>query len=354
MTDAPVDRILFDRHRVTGVRMRDGRAIDAHEVILSAGAIETPKLLQLSGIGSGALLQALGIDCLVDRPGVGGHLLEHRYFAMQYRVSHGSANRSMRGIGLAPSLAAWFLGRRGVLARNMFDVGGFVRTRPDVDRADGQVGLGLYTLAVKDGQVTTTDWPGITIGGYQTRPDSEGRIDIVSADPLAAPRIDANYFATENDRATSVALFRWIRAFVARPALAAFAPTEVVPGAAIDSDDDILEAILRIGASGKHVAGTCRMGRDADAVVDPALRVRGVDGLRVVDTSIFPTMVSGNTNGPMMAAALRRVKSFSMFPSSGHPSSHFLPGGLAKIRSGSTGDDGARRSVSIEDDSIFY
>jgi choline dehydrogenase-like flavoprotein len=311
LTETQALRILFEGNRAVGVevRTREGsRIIRAHDTILCAGAIESPKLLQLSGIGPGAILRAAGVNVLADRPAVGGNLIEHRYFAMQYRVARGSTNAAHRGPGLLPTAAAYFLARRGPLTQATFDLGAFVKTRPQLDRPDGQLGIGLYSLTQKNGKITTASWPGISVGGYYTRPKSQGRVDILSPDPAVMPRIDANYFAVEEDRVASVALVRWIRRFMASSTLAPFAPQEMTPGPAMESDEDILDAILRMGSSGKHVLGTCRMGADAESVVDLSLRVRGFEGLRVCDTSVMPTMISGNTNGPVMAVALRAAK----------------------------------------------
>jgi choline dehydrogenase-like flavoprotein len=195
----------------------------------------------------------------------------------------------------------YFLMRRGVLTNSTFDLGGFVRTMPDLDRPDGQVGVGLFSF----GPAGINDHPGMTMFGYFLRPESQGRIEIRSRDPDQTPFIDANYLATEKDRAHTVSLMGYIRRIGAQPALAPYIAAEVLPGADIVSDEALIEASFAYGTSGYHAAGTCRMGADATAVLDPELRVRGVEGLRVVDTSIMPELISGNTNAPAMAIAWR-------------------------------------------------
>jgi len=308
VTDTDVVDLIFDAHRVTGVRLRDTRGLRTvmarREVILSAGAIESPKLLQRAGIGPGALLTSLGIPVRVDAPGVGRNLREHRTVSISYRLTRGGYNAWLRGPGLYASALRYFLMRRGALTGSTFDLGGFVRTMPGLDRPDGQVGVGLFSF----GPAGVSEHPGMTMFGYFMRPESQGRIEIRSPDPDQAPFIDANYLAAEKDRAHTVSLMRYIRRIGAQPALAPYVAGEVLPGADMLSDDALIEASFTYGTSGYHVAGTCRMGSDTAAVVDPELRVRGVEGLRVVDTSVMPDLVSGNTNAPAMAIAWRAAE----------------------------------------------
>ena len=305
-------RIEFRDRRAIGVRVRGEGAersiLARREVIVCAGAIHTPKLLQLSGIGPATVLKEAGLDVLLDAPDVGRNLREHRYLAVQFRVNRGSLNSRLRGLGLARSLMRYFLTSGGPLSHAAHEVGGFVKSRPDLDRPDGQIGVGLYSMKESGQKVAIDDRPGLTIGGYFMRPESRGEIRIRSADPAAAPYIDPNTFAAKIDRDSSVGVFRWIRRLATQPALAPYLEQELTPGLAVQSDDDILEAYLRFGNTAFHVSGTCRMGSDERSVVDPTLKVRGVDRLRVVDTSIMPTLVSGNTNAPAMAIALRAAK----------------------------------------------
>lgn len=304
-TDTDVVALVFEGRRVAGVRVRDAqgeRTIAARrEVILAAGAIQSPKMLQLAGIGPGALLTNLGIPVRVDARDVGRNLREHRTISVSYRLTRGGHNAWLRGPGLYASALRYFLLRRGVLTNSTFDLGGFVRTMPGLDRPDGQIGVGLFSF----GAAGVSEHPGMTMFGYFMRPESQGRIEIRSADPDHAPFIDANYLATEADRAHTVSLMRAIRRIGAQPALAPYVAAEVLPGSDVVSDDALIEASFTYGTTGFHVAGTCRMGTDTAAVLDPELRVRGVEGLRVVDTSIMPELVSGNTNAPAMAIAWR-------------------------------------------------
>lgn len=313
LTATDVLKINFTGTRVANVSLRDKRGTReigvGREVILSAGAIESPKLLQLSGIGPAQLLRQHGIDVVADRAQVGRNLREHVCLPLQYRVRSGSLNRAFRGLGLLGSLWQYYTASGGPLSHAAHEAGGFVRTRPEVERADAQIGVSLHSLAVaRNNQVVPEKEHGLTFYSYFTRPESQGELTIRSADPAAAPAIKANYLASQVDRTAAVALIRWVRRLVAQPALAALVVEELVPGPQYRSDEELLEAALRIGRTAYHVAGTCRMGGDADSVVDPELRVRGVEGVRVVDTSIMPTLPSGNTNAPAMAIALRAAE----------------------------------------------
>lgn len=311
VTDADVIRLLFDGRRAVGVRLRGPggeRDIHAAEIILSAGALNSPKLLQLSGIGPAADLRRAGIDIVVDSPDVGRNMREHRLLAAQFRLRSGSENDQFRGLGLARSLVRYALFGRGPLASAAFEVGGFIRTEPGAGRPDAQLGMGPMSVDRSKPGFTMEREPGALCGGYVMRPESQGTIRIVSPDPDAPAEIDPNYLATDYDRRVSVALFRFIRALFDQPALAPYVVGETAPGIDIHSDEEIVDAFHRIGGSGYHAAGTCRMGTDEASVVDTALRVRGVDGLRVVDISVMPSLVSGNTNAPAMAMAWRAAE----------------------------------------------
>lgn len=307
--ETDVLRIAMDGTRACGVLLRDKqgeRIVSAtREIIVSAGAIHSPKLLQLSGIGPGALLQAHGIPVVVDSANVGRNLREHRYLSTQYRVSGGSLNHRFAGMGLASALIDYLVRRKGPLTHSAHEVGGFVKTRPGLDRPDAQIGFGLYSMHPGDKGVVIDKEPGITILGYFTRPESQGEIRIRSADPQDKPIIEANHFSAEIDRISAVSLFHWLRALGRTPALAEWIVEETLPGPSIRTDADILANAIKLGGTAFHVCGTCRMGSDEAAVLDPELRVRGVQGLRVADTSIMPTIVSGNTNAPAMVIGMR-------------------------------------------------
>jgi choline dehydrogenase len=312
LTGTDVLRIEFNNRRAVGVQVKDRsgtRSIAvAGELILAAGAIESPKLLQLSGIGPGELLHRLGIPVVIDAPSVGSNLHEHRYLAMQYRVTGGSLNHRLSGVGLLRSFLDYTLRSKGALTHSAHEVGGFVKTRPELDRADAQIGVGLYSMSVSGKTVNIDTHPGITIGGYFMRPESQGTIRIQSADPATPPYIDANHLSADIDVRSALSLFRWIRRLAAQPALAPWLVSETTPGAEFQTDEQIIDAFMRFGSTAYHVCGTVRMGNDAGAVLDPQLRLRGIDNLRVADTSIMPTIVSGNTNAPAMVIGLRAAE----------------------------------------------
>jgi choline dehydrogenase len=309
LTGTDVLRIEFQNRRATAIIVRDresARTISvAGELILAAGAIESPKLLQLSGIGPGAHLQSLGIPVVVDAPLIGANLREHRYLAMQYRVTGGSLNNRFSGLGLLRSMLDYTLRSKGPLTHSAHEVGGFVKTRPGLDRPDAQIGLGLYSMSGSGSEVNIDSQPGVTIGGYFMRPESQGSIRIQSPDPATRPYIDANHLSAEIDRSSAVSLFRWIRKLAAQPALAPWLVSATTPGAEIQSDEQIIEAFLQSGNTAYHVCGTVRMGSDSTAPLDPQLRLRGVENVRVADTSIMPTITSGNTNAPAMVVGMR-------------------------------------------------
>jgi choline dehydrogenase len=301
-------KILFDGKRASGLSVRDARGDRTigvnRELIISAGALESPKLLQLSGIGPADLLKAFDIPVIVDAPDVGQNLREHRYLSFTIRVNKGSDNNGLRWPGLGVSALRYFLFGTGPLSYGVHEIIGLVKTDPDLPHADAQIGISLYSsVLTKKGQ-EAEKVPGIAIGGVVARPESRGWLKIKSADPDASPMIDANYFATAQDKAAGIALIRWVRNYIKQPALAPWMPSESFPNGG-DSDEEILETYIDKGMATFHVSGTCRMGSDPQAVVDPELRVKGVAGLRVCDTSIFPTLITGNTNGAAMATAIR-------------------------------------------------
>jgi len=309
ITGARVSRLLFDGSRAVGIELgRSGAAIERigvrREIILSAGALESPKLLQLSGIGDGELLQRLGIPVVAHRPAVGRNLREHLLYMMQWRLRDwaGSENRQYAGPRLAANMLRYALGKRGCLGVGSYPVGGFFRTRHDVDRPDAQLMLAPFSLDFAAGMARMEPFPGFQMFSYGLRPRSQGSLRISSPDPEQPPEIDPNYLSDPEDQAVAVQSMRMMRRIAAATPLKALIAEETRPGPAID-DEAVLEAFRQGGQSGYHACGTCRMGSDADSVVDPHLRVRGVHGVRVMDLSVAPTMISGNTNGPVMAMA---------------------------------------------------
>ncbi|MFM6854041.1 MAG: GMC family oxidoreductase [Sphingopyxis sp.] len=313
MTDAEVDGLIFDGQRVTGVRARRaGQPVELHtrgEVILSAGAMNSPKILQMAGIGNGAHLQSLGIDVKVDNSHVGQHLLEHLGFSMPHRlVKDRGINHRFRGLGLAASVAQYYLTHTGPMATGPFEIGAFARVHPAATRPDCQLFLAGFTFA-RGGDATfpiqlshVEDEPGMTIYGQILNLTSEGALSITSPDATQPMDIAPNWLSTEHDQQTAIAMFRYMRRYMQMPAIAPFVGEELVPGPAVQSDEAILQAFRRLSMCGIHGVATCRMGAPGDGVVDPRTRVYGVEGLRVVDCSIMPGLVSGNTNAPAMAA----------------------------------------------------
>ena len=314
VTETDVLRIEFAGQHASGIRAKDKngeRSIAAaREVIISAGAIQTPLLLQQSGIGPAALLQSLGIPVVVDAPEVGRNLREHRHADLRLQVKSHSQNRDLGGWRAGLSMLRYLAGRKGPMSHSAHEVGGFAKSDPALDHADLQFGLMSVSASSsgKDGDIALDPWPGITFVTYFTRPESQGEVRLTSADPDAAPYINVNHLSAEIDRQRFIGAFRWNRRLAQQAALKGWVVEEPMPSRAIESDEDILANAMSLGGSCFHTAGTARMGNDERAVVDPQLRVRGVTGLRIADTSIMPTLVSGNTNGPAMMVGLRAAE----------------------------------------------
>ncbi|MBX7433899.1 GMC family oxidoreductase N-terminal domain-containing protein [Mycobacterium sp. Y57] len=312
-TNAVVRRILFDNGRAVGLEVADGSGTGEvraeREVIISLGSLNTPKLLQLSGIGPGEVLKSAGVGIYLERENVGRGLREHRCATMRFRLKEDLGyNRQLSGnFAQALTGARYLATRKGPLAAPSFDVLAFVKSRPEVDRVDGQLLLGPWTIPPYNlGEpVAIEREPGISCLGMVLRPTSTGRCEIVSADPDAPLRIDPNYLGSDYDRETIAHLQRKMRAIFEQSPIADRVSRETYPGRSVDSDAELVDAALDGGYCGYHAIGTCAMGPGDDDVVDGRLRVRGVDRLRVVDCSTMPTMVAGNLNGPMMAMAWR-------------------------------------------------
>jgi choline dehydrogenase-like flavoprotein len=314
VTDTLVERVLFEGTRAVGVRSRKGGAVQdffaGREVILAAGAIQSPCLLQLSGVGPADYLKSIGVTVVGDNPNVGANLLEHRPFPLQYRLRNAMGyNREHRGWRLAFNGLRYYLNRSGIMAAGFHDTAAFFKSTPGAERADAQVLMTPFSLAlnlIQGGEgVQFEREPGMQFLACQMRPESQGSIRIRSAAANATPIIKPNYLATQGDRRIAIDTFRYVRRLAQQEALKPYLCGETTPGRNIHSDDEIIDFINRDGLCGYHAVGTCRMGEDRGSVLDSKLRVRGVQALRVVDCSIMPTMVSGNTNGPTMALAWR-------------------------------------------------
>jgi len=319
MTNVSVNRVLFEDKRAVGVACRIGgapRELQARgEVILCAGTLKSPQILQLSGIGPGPLLRQAGIAVLHDSPGVGHNMREHFTITVTHRLRESfGENREYRGLRLLGNLARYYLLGRGPLRWSVFPMGGFARSpgaaRPDIQFFSGALSFdsaGGSTAVVS--RVTPGKLPGLTCFACFMHPDSRGSVTIRSADPDAPPLIQPNWLSTEHDRQAAIHVLRFVRTMLRKPALARFLGEEVTPGAEVDdSDEALLSAYTRYGSTANHAVATCAMGPAPTDVVDNRLRVRGVQNLRVVDCSVLPTLPSGNTNAPVMAVAWRAAE----------------------------------------------
>ncbi|MDB6105747.1 MAG: oxidoreductase [Gammaproteobacteria bacterium] len=312
LTRTDVVRIVIENRRVTGVQLRDRDGMRIlkcrREVICSAGALESPKLLQLSGIGPAALLRSLGIEVIADLPNVGRNMRDHVGIETKFRVTRGSLNQEFHGLRLVWNMLRYFANKTGPMALAASEFNGLFRSDPSLPRPDCQIMGGLYTMfRTEEGLMLETE-PGLTISGFHLHPQSQGDTAIRSRDWTVPPIVNANYLATEGDRRAIMSMVKFYRKVSTQPALVPFLVSELVPGPAIQTDDDLMKDILERGVTAYHVSGTCRMGSDPESVVDPQLRVRGVQGLRVCDTSIFPDLMASNTNAPAMAAGKRASK----------------------------------------------
>ena len=301
ITDAHVTRVLLEGTRAVGVEwLEQGTIRSARcdgEVILSGGTIQSPQVLQLSGIGPAAVLEKAGVKVVLDRSQVGANLQDHYQARTIIRLrKRMSLNDQVRNpIALGRMGLEWLLQNRGPLTVGAGQVGGFARTEhARDDRADMQFNV-MPVSVDKPGDPLHT-FSGFTASACQCRPLSRGSIGIVSGDPLVQPRIAPNYFAEEHDRKVIVAGLRMLREIYRQPVFRELWDQEVVPGETAASDADLYEFARTKGGTVFHPVGTCRMGEDAEAVVDSRLRVRGIEGLRVIDASVMPTMVSANTN----------------------------------------------------------
>jgi choline dehydrogenase len=304
LTNATVTRTRFVGTRAVGVAcslndaVREFRA--EREVLLCAGALQSPKILQLSGIGPADHLRSLKLTVICDSPGVGANLRDHWGLRLQYRVLGASDhNPWLRRVRLWMSAARYLISRTGVLSTAASEVGAFVKAMPGASRPDAELQIGIPGVS----QIAFL--PSLECTVRSLRPESRGTVMIRCADPTSPPVIHANVLSAEYDRQLTVHMIRYARHLLRQSPLQKHLAEETFPGRGCSSPEQIIDICRRLGSPGSHFAGTCRLGHDPMAVVDPMLRVRGVSGLRVVDCSIMPTLVSGNTNGPVMAIAWR-------------------------------------------------
>lgn len=313
VTGTLADRVLLAGKRAVGIACRrsgeraEYRVNNGGEIVLSAGAVQSPKILQLSGIGPGAHLQSLGIEVVHDSPHVGRHMREHWLIFQQYRLRHASDsyNNQFGGFNLIKNVLKYVLLRNGPMAYSSSEVAAFVRVLPESSRPDAQLMFSPYSIDLALGGVALEKQPGMQFYPYGLRPTSEGSVRIQSADPETQIQINPNYLATDYDRRVAVGMVHYVRKFMQQEPLRSYVVGENAETRDAHTDEEILAAYKPYGHSGYHAVGTCRMGRDEESVLDERLRVRGVEGLRVMDCSVCPEMIAGNTNAPMMAMGWR-------------------------------------------------
>lgn len=305
MGKALATRIIIKNRRAVGVEfVRDGISQTVHasgEVILAGGAMNSPQVLELSGIGQGDLLRGMGIEVLHDLPGVGENLRDHYYAPLTFRLKHGTPALAAQaiGFGLAKSVLRYAIRRSGLLSLGVASVAAFAESREGLVSPDIQFAMSPIvgaTDAKKANAAGVDPLPGITIGPMAVRPESRGSIHLRSADPAAHPAIKPNYLTDRQDVDVLVKGMRIAREIAAAPPLGAMVDHELAPGAQAQTDEELLAYAKASGQSSYHPVGTCAMGRRPGSVVDARLRVHGIESLRVVDASIMPTLITGNTN----------------------------------------------------------
>jgi choline dehydrogenase len=275
----------------------------SREVVLAAGTVQSPQLLELSGVGQPDLLRAHGIEVVHELPGVGENLHDHYIVRLTFRIRDArTLNERLRGLSLLAEVAKFALGGTGGLTSPAGIVFGFVSTRPELASPDVQYHIAHASFRDPKNRILDR-FPGLTIGPCQLRPLSRGSLHIHSADPFAAPRIAPNFLHEAEDRETLIAGMRVARELAAAAPLAPYIVGEEVPGPQTNTDAELLDYATRTGATVYHPVGTCKMGGDPMAVVDEELHVHGLEGLRVIDASIMPRLTSGNTNAPAIMIA---------------------------------------------------
>jgi choline dehydrogenase len=307
VTEAHAARVRLENKRATGVELtvagRPARAQARGEVILAAGAIGSPQLLELSGIGQAARLQELGITPVHDMQGVGENLQDHLQLRLIYRIANALTLNERAGNlrGKAKIALEYALQRRGPMSMAPSQLGAFAKSDPALETADLE--YHVQPLSLEKFGEPLHGFPAITASVCHLRPESRGASHAASADFRAAPSIRPNYLATENDRRTAAAAIRLTRRILAAKPMQPYQPEEYLPGPSLVSEEDLQQAAGAIGTTIFHPVGTARMGSDDASVVDARLKVRGVEGLRVIDASIMPTITSGNTNAPVLMIA---------------------------------------------------
>ncbi len=319
VTDVVVQRVTFDGLRANGVEaVRAGRPIRfraRREVIVSAGVMNSPKLLQLSGVGPCQLLDRHQVPVIVDAPEVGRNLIEHIMLAFSYRMQNAyGKNREFHGWRFLGNVLRYYTRGTGVLAMATTELTAFLSLQDRPDWPEIQLGISPFSFdnsparKAEVGRGVPELEPGIAVTAFHCRPKSRGRIEMRSRDAASPPIVHANWLADADDRRTVIELVRAVRQLMRRPELRQYVCDELTPDAPDDTDDKILRWATANLSSGLHGTGTCRIGPPGAGVVGPRLSVHGVEGLRVCDCSIMPTAISGNTNGPAMGVGYRAAE----------------------------------------------
>ncbi|WP_425230005.1 GMC family oxidoreductase [Sphingomonas sp.] len=310
LTDCTVNRVVFEGKRAVGVEYLRDRTVEQvtarREIIVCGGAMASPGILERSGVGDARRLAKLGIPLVHESGQVGEGLIEHRGLIVQWKLRRDvSHNKHFHGWRLLASTVRYYLTGDGPMSAAAYEIGGWFRTRPGLNRPDAQMLVAPFSFDMAKQRRDVERFPGMNVVLYVLRPTSRGSIHISTTDPSAPATFSPNYRANEADRQAMIGAVRVVRDYAARSPLAEIIEEETLPGPAYQSDAEILDAYDRFGTCGYHAVGSCRMGNDAQSVVDPRLWVRGVKGLRVIDTSIMPVIPAGNTQGPTMAMAWR-------------------------------------------------
>lgn len=305
-TYAQITRILFEKTSAVGVEYKQGKQLlkaqVKAEVILAAGAIGSPQILQLSGVGARKLLEPLGIRVVSDLPGVGQNLQDHLQIRLVFKTRGKTLNDQVNSLfGKAKMGIQYALTRNGPLSLAASQVAIFTRSNASVDRPDIQ--FHMQPLSADKPADGAHPFSAFTASVCQLRPHSRGKVEILSSDPLQYPKITSNYLSDVRDRQVAIDAIKVARRIAQAPSMAAQIVSEFVPGDRYQTDEELLDAARRYSQSIYHPAGTCKMGNDSMAVVDERLRVHGISGLRVVDASIMPEIISGNTNAPTIMIA---------------------------------------------------
>ncbi|WP_434656985.1 GMC family oxidoreductase N-terminal domain-containing protein [Pseudomonas sp. R3-56] len=312
LTDVEVDRVLLRDNRADAVSARwQGKNMSfkaRREIVLCAGAVGSPGILQRSGIGPRSLLQRLGIGVLHELPGVGGNLQDHLQLRLIYQLENARTLNQIAGTlwGKMGMGLRYLYDRSGPLSMAPSQLGAFARSGPE--QASANLEYHVQPLSLERFGEPLHSFPAFTASVCDLRPMSRGRVDIRSADPHEAPSIQPNYLSHPEDLRVAADAIRLTRRIVAAPALSAFKPVEYLPGPSLQTEEELHQAAARIGTTIFHPVGTCRMGQDGEAVVDAQLRVHGIKGLRIADASIMPRITSGNTCSPTLMIAEKAAR----------------------------------------------